>query len=81
MVEDVDWSEDEQTIVRVLSPKSHKQHASGKVRKGGPRRSASSDKRSINQMYILSLKMTFQEISLRRTCIINVLEERELGKV
>ena len=42
--EDVDWSEDEWTIARVLSSKSHKYHVSVKVREGGSRRSVSSDK-------------------------------------
>ena len=49
----------------MLSSKSYEQHASGKVRKGDPRRSVSSDKQSTNQMYILSLKVTFYEIPLR----------------
>ena len=39
------------------------------------------DERSIDQMCILSLKVTFQEISLRKTCIMNVLEEWELGNI
>jgi len=35
------------------------------------------DKRSTDQMYILSLKVTFQEMPLRGTCIMNILEEGE----
>jgi len=48
----------------VLSLKSHEYVANGKVGEGGPRRSISSDKRSTDQMYILSFKVTFQEVPL-----------------
>ena len=40
-----------------------------------------SDKRSTDQMYILSLKVTFQEIPLRGMCIMNVLEEWKLENI
>ena len=50
--------------MRVLSLESHEYVANGNVGGGDPRRSISSNKRSIDQMYILSFKMTFQEIPL-----------------
>jgi len=41
----------------------------------------SSNKRSTDQAYILSLRVPFQEIPLRRMCIMNVLEEGEIGNI
>ena len=64
LAEDVGWSEDEKIVVGVLCFASHEYVASEKVRRCGPRRSISSDKRSTNQMYILSFKVTFQEVPL-----------------
>ena len=60
-------------MVRVLRcPVSKLQN--GKVGEIGPRRSISSDEQSIDQMYIISFKITFHEIPLIGTCIINVQE-------
>jgi len=65
----------------VLSLESHEYVANGKVRGGGPRRSISSDKRNTDQMYILSFKVTFQEISLIGTWIMNVQEGWKLRNI
>ena len=48
----------------MLSLESHEYVANGNVRGGGLRSSISSDKQSIDQMYILLFKVTFQEIPL-----------------
>jgi len=56
----------------VLSLESHEYVVNEKVGGGGPRSSISSDKRRTNQMYILSFKVTFQEILLIGTWIMNV---------
>ena len=45
-----------------------------KVGEIGLRRSVSSDEQNTDQMYILSFKVTFQEIPLIGTCTINVQE-------
>ena len=50
--------------MRVLSLKSHEFVVNGNVGEAGPRSSISSDKRSADQMCILLLKVTFQEIPL-----------------
>ena len=46
----------------------------GKVGEIGLVRSISSDEQHTDQMNILSFKVTFQEISLIGTCIINIQE-------
>ena len=60
--------------MRVLSLESYEYVTNGKVRGGGSRSSISSDKQSIDQTYILSFKVTFQEIPLIGTWIMNVQE-------
>ena len=65
----------------MLSLESHEYVANGNVRGDGPRSSISSDRRSIDQMYILSLKVTFQETPLLGACVTNILEEWELGNI
>ena len=58
----------------MLSLEFHEYVANGKVGRGGPMSSISSDRRSTDQMYILSFKVTFQEIPLIGMCIRNVQE-------
>ena len=65
----------------VLSLKSHEYVTNGKVGGGGPRSNISLDRRSTNQMYILSFKVTFQEIPLIETCIMNVQEGWKLKNI
>ena len=61
--------------MRVLSLESHEFVVNGNVGGAGPRSSISLDKRSANQMCILSLKVTFQKTPLLGASITNILEK------
>ena len=67
--------------MRVLNLESHEYVANEKVGGGGSRSSISSDKQSADQKYILLLKVTFQEIPLIGTWIMNLQEGWKLRNI